>query len=222
MAVDLARVVSGPTPADLEVEGLPGALPTRIEAVRTDVLVVGTPQRRREYLALEPGRSVVLAVPRRSTRYLCRTRVVGTEWMDGAPVMLLRRPSDQDWVAPRRDVRVPVAIADGQFWWEDGAGRFGPLLPGSLIDLSVGGFQAMTRTGLPLGTRLLVRFTMSRQAGHLMADALVLRDYARVSETGVRSHRSHCQFVDLPRRDRDRLLRFVFQRERELRQRGVF
>jgi c-di-GMP-binding flagellar brake protein YcgR len=55
-----------------------------------------------------------------------------------------------------------------------------------------------------------------------MADAVVLSDYARVSETGVKTHRSHCQFVDMPKRDRDRLLRFVFQRERELRQRGVF
>jgi len=222
MAVELTRVVSGPTAADLEVDGLPGALPTRIEAVRRDVLVVGTPVRRHEYLALEPGRQVVLAVPRRSTRYLCRTRVVGTEWSGGAPMTLLRRPADEDWVAPRRDVRVPVAISDGQFWWEDETGKFGPLLVGSLIDLSVGGFLAMTRTGLPLGTRLLARFTMSRPAGHLMADAVVLSNYARVAETGVRTHRSHCQFVDLPRRDRDRLLRFVFQRERELRQRGVF
>ncbi|HEV8638732.1 MAG TPA: PilZ domain-containing protein [Chloroflexota bacterium] len=222
MAVELARVFSAPVAADLEIDGLPGALPTRIEAVRRDVLVVGTPARRREYLALEPGRRVVLAVPRRSTRYLCQTRVVGTEWSDGASMTLLRRPADEDWVAPRCDVRVPVAISDGQFWWEDETGKFGPFLAGSLIDLSVGGFQAMTRAALPVGTRVLARFTMSCQVGHLMADAVVLRSYSRVSDAGVRTHRSHCQFVDLPKRDRDRLLRFVFQRERELRQRGVF
>src|SRR5919204_1605409 len=219
MAVEMARVFAAPAAADLEVDGLPGALPTRIEAVRQDVLVVGTPVRRREYLALEPGRRVVLAVPRRSTRYLCQTRVVGMEWSQGAPMTLLRRPADEEWVAPRRDVRVPVAITDGQYWWEDGSGKFGPFVPGSLVDLSLGGFQTMTRRELPIGTRVLCRFTLSRLAGHLMADAVVLRSYARVSETGVRTHRSHCQFLDLPRRDRDRLLRFVFQRERELRQR---
>jgi c-di-GMP-binding flagellar brake protein YcgR len=37
----------------------------------------------------------------------------------------------------------------------------------------------------------------------------------------VKSHRSHCQFVEMAEKDRERLVKFVFQRERELRLKGV-
>ena len=148
--------------------------------------------------------------------------MVGTEHADGQQLTVLHRPAETAGVAPRRAVRVPVSISDGQFWWEDGHGKFGPLVVGSVVDVSAGGFQAMTRGGLPPGTKVLARFTLSKQAGYLMTDALVLRTYERVSDAGVKSYRSHCQVAELPERDRDRLIKFVFQRERELRAKGVF
>ena len=222
MALERPRVFEAGTPADLEVDGLEGTFPTRLEEVRADTLVVATPMRQREYLPLAQGRKVVLGTTRRSTPYFYETRVVGTEHADGQQLTVLHRPADTSGVAPRKAVRVPVSISDGQFWWEGPDGKFGPVVPGAVVDVSAGGFQAMSKNGLPPGTRVLARFTLSRENGYLMTDATVLRTYERVSDAGVKSFRSHCQFAELPERERDRLIKFVFQRERELRAKGIF
>jgi c-di-GMP-binding flagellar brake protein YcgR len=207
--------------ATLELHGSEDAYPTRIEEVRGDYLLVETPMRQGEYVRLEPSQRLMLSVIRRNSPYFFETTVVGTEFSERQQLTMLRRPSDADGVALRQAVRVPVTISDGLFWWEGPNGKFGPSVPGQLVDLSAGGMQVVTKGGLPSGTLVLARFRLSRELGHVMLDAQVVRDYERTSEVGVTWHRSHCQFVDLPPKDQDRLIKLVFQRERELRQRGV-
>jgi c-di-GMP-binding flagellar brake protein YcgR len=221
IVVERSKVFEAGHAATIELGGPEEAYPTRIEEVRGDYLVVGTPMLRREYVQLDPGQKVLLSVVRRNNPYFFETTISGTEWLDGQQVTLLRRPADNAGITLREHVRVPVTISDGQFWWEMSDRKFGPTVTGQLVDISAGGMQVVTKTGLPTDTRVLCRFTLSRQAGHLMVDARVLRDYERTSDVGVTSHRAHCQFMDLPDKDRDRLIKFIFARERELRQKGV-
>ena len=216
----MAAFESGMT-ADLEINGVAEKYTTRIEDVKTDYLVVGTPMRMREYVVMAPGQKLLLSVVRRNNPYFYDTTVVGVEWVEGQQFTQLRRPLENAGVALRRHVRVSVTIADGQFWCDDDNRKFGATIPGSILDISAGGLQVMTKEGLPEGRNVLTRFNLSRQAGSLLALVRVLRDYERVSDVGVKTHRAHCEFHDLPQKERDRLIKFVFQRERELRQKGV-
>jgi c-di-GMP-binding flagellar brake protein YcgR len=220
MALQRSVVFESGMAATIELNGLVDSYASRIEQVRGDVLVVDTPMRQREYVALGQGQRVLLQVTRRHNPYFYETVVVGTEWSDGQQQTLLRRPADNAGVQLRRHVRVTVSIADAQYWIEGEEGKFGPTVPGSVLDISAGGLLAMTKEGLPEGAVVLTKFTLSRQAGNLMASVKILRNYERVSDLGVKTFRSHCQFVDLPERERDRLIKFVFQRERELRAKG--
>ena len=220
MALQRSVVFESGMAATIELNGLLDSYVSRIEQVRGDVLVVDTPMRQREYVALGQGQRVLLQVTRRHNPYFYETVVVGTEWSDGQQQTLLRRPADNAGVQLRRHVRVTVSIADAQYWIEGEEGKFGPTVPGSVLDISAGGLLAMTKEGLPEGAVVLTKFTLSRQAGSLMASVRILRNYERVSDLGVKTFRSHCQFVDLPERERDRLIKFVFQRERELRAKG--
>lgn len=195
--------------------------PARIEEVRGDYLLIATPLRQREYVALDPGCKVLLSVVRRNNPYFYDTSVVGSEWNEGQQLTQLRRPADNAGVSLRQHVRVAVTITDAQFWVEGEDGKFGPIITGSVVDISAGGVQLITKGGLPTGANVLMRATLSRQAGTLMANVTVLRDYERVSDVGVKTHRAHCQFHDLPEKEREKLIKFVFQRERELRQKGV-
>jgi c-di-GMP-binding flagellar brake protein YcgR len=221
LPADRSRVFEPGLAVTIEISGPEEAFPSRVEEVRGEYLVVGTPMHRREYVKLAVGQRLLLSVNRRSNPYFFETTVVGEEWADGQQQTLLRRPADNAGIALRATVRVPVTISDGQFWWEGPNGKFGPTTSGQLVDLSAGGMQVVTKTGLPVGGRVLCRFTLSRQLGHVMVDARVLRDYQRTSDVGVTSHRAHLQFVDVTDKDRDRLIKFVFQRERELRLKGV-
>jgi c-di-GMP-binding flagellar brake protein YcgR len=207
--------------AEIELNGMAEKYPTRIEEVRGDYLLIATPLKQREYVQIENGRKVLLSVVRRNNPYFYETVVVGTEWNEGQQLTQLRRPADNAGVALRQHVRVAVVISDAQFWVEGEDGKFGPIIPGSVLDISAGGVQVMTKEGLPVGANVLMRATLSRQAGALMANVTVLRDYERVSDVGVKTHRAHCQFHDLPEKEREKLIKFVFSRERELRQKGV-
>jgi c-di-GMP-binding flagellar brake protein YcgR len=204
--------------AEIEVNGLADKYSTKIEEVKGDYLLVATPMKAREYVRLDHGQRILLSVVRRNNPYFFDTFVVGAN--EGQQLTQLRRPPENAGVQLRQHVRVAVVITDAQFWWETASGKFGPTMPGQVLDISAGGFLALTKDGLPEGL-ILARFTLSRQAGHLMSLARVLKDYERVSDVGVKSHRSHCQFVDMADKDRERLVKFVFQRERELRQKGV-
>jgi c-di-GMP-binding flagellar brake protein YcgR len=206
--------------AEIEVNGLADKYSTKIEEVRGDYLSLTTPMRAREYVKLDYGQKILLSVIRRNNPYFFDTMVVGSEWNEGQLLTQVRRPADSAGVQLRPPVRVAVVIADAQFWWEGLDGKFGPTLFGQVLDISAGGLMALTKDGMP-EVLILARFTLSRQAGHLTSLANVLKDYERISDVGVKSHRSHCQFVDMAEKDRERLVKFVFQRERELRQKGV-
>ena len=206
--------------AEIEVNGLADKYSTKIEEVKGDYLLLATPMRAREYIKLEQGQKILLSVVRRNNPYFFDTIVVGTEWTEGQQMTQIRRPAENAGIQLRRHVRVAVVITDAQFWWESQTGKFGPTVTGQVLDISAGGFLALTKEGLPEGL-ILARFTLSRQAGHLMSLTKVLKDFERVSDVGVKSHRSHCQFVEMAEKDRERLVKFVFQRERELRQKGV-
>jgi c-di-GMP-binding flagellar brake protein YcgR len=206
--------------AEIEVNGLADKYSTKIEEVKGDYLLVSTPMKAREYVTLDQGQRILLSVVRRSNPYFFDTIVVGAEWNEGRQLTQIRRPAEGAGVQLRQHVRVAVVISDAQFWWELPGGRFGPTVGGQVLDISAGGFLALTKDGLPEGL-ILARFTLSRQAGHLISLTKVLKNYERVSDVGVKSHRSHCQFVEMAEKDRERLVKFVFQRERELRQKGV-
>src|SRR5438093_4871033 len=186
VVVERSRVFEPGLAATIEINGRPEeALPTRIEEVRGEYLVVGTPMQRREYVKLPVGQKLLLSVVRRNNPDFFETTGVGEEWGEGQQHTLLRRPADNTGIALREHVRVPVTISDGQFWWEGPRGKFGPTTTGHLVDLSAGGMQVVTKTGLPIGVRVLSRFTFSRQLGHLMVHARVLRAYERASDVGV-------------------------------------
>src|SRR5437588_6807558 len=112
--------------ATIELGGPEEAYPTRIEEVRNEYLVVGTPMLRREYVRLDAGQKVLLSVVRRNNPYFFETIISGSEWLDGQQVTLLRRPADNAGISLREHVRVPVTISDAQFWWEAPDGKFGP------------------------------------------------------------------------------------------------
>src|SRR5437764_4611424 len=117
--------------AEIEVNGVADKYATKIEEVKSDFLVVGTPMKSREYIKLDQGQKILLSVVRRNNPYFFDTVVVGSEWHEGQQLTQLRRPSDNAGIQLRQHVRVSVVISDAQFWSEDATtGKFGPTMTG--------------------------------------------------------------------------------------------
>src|SRR5438067_11763251 len=94
LPVDRSRVFVPGLAVTIEINGPEEAFPTRIEEVRADYLVVGTPMHRREYVKLPVGQRLLLSVNRRNNPYFFETTAIGEEWAEGQQLTLLRRPAD--------------------------------------------------------------------------------------------------------------------------------
>ena len=88
-----------------------------------------------------------------------------------------------------------------------------------ISDLSGGGMLLRTRQWVPTLSRVRVQFTLGEDdpiGVDAQANVLVVR------QTGhVQIYRVHCSFIDLERRDAERIVRYVYRQQLALRRRGV-
>jgi c-di-GMP-binding flagellar brake protein YcgR len=195
------------------LEDLPGG-PWRTTVARAghEGALVEAPRRGGAPVLLTSGAACVLAYMQREVPCEVPARVVGPAGeaqglyelrYTGAPVRLQRRDS----------VRVPVQLLTVARL-DDGDG--GETALGALTEnLSAGGALLRAPAGLAPGTEVTLGLSCGGATGELGVTARVLRA-DRVGD-GPRPFRIAVTFVALPRPVEDRIVRFLFERQRELR-----
>lgn len=130
----------------------------------------------------------------------------------------MERLPDREALLQRKFARIEVRI-DTQIWVETD-GRLGPVLKGSILNISAGGGLLMSPEPIPVDAVILVKFTLPEPIGPMLANLQTIQCWE--SETGdVPPYRVTGRFLDLDDHKQDQIVRFVFQRERERRQRGI-
>jgi c-di-GMP-binding flagellar brake protein YcgR len=206
----------------LEINGPEDTYTTQIESVRPDAFAVSWPQKKMELIPVELGQAVIVQITRRNNPYFFDTQVVSKGQGElGQVLMWLRRPPDTAGRQLRQFVRVSTVISDLQYWIEED-GKYGETHKGQILDISAGGCLIMSRTAIPVDATLLLKFTLERLQPQMMLNAKAIKCIERVNDVGVKTYRTGSQFLDPGPKDRDRLIKYVFQRERELKQKGVF
>jgi c-di-GMP-binding flagellar brake protein YcgR len=122
-----------------------------------------------------------------------------------------KAPQNREFI--RLDVLLPVSFT----LVNDPAQRLRLTLPnlGFSINLSSGGMLLATDRELPEGTRLQVSFSLFHGEPEVWCDAKVLFT-ERQQEGAVRRYLSHLTFVSPDRDFQDKVMRFVFDRQRRL------
>lgn len=170
--------------------------------------------------ALEPGSAVTLFVQSggRIFRLESHVRLLESgEQTQGA--MVLDHPVAADETERRQFYRLLTTITPRYASRVNATGDELERIDARILDLSGGGMQLHTREWVPVGSRIRLIFALDQDPQEVDTCVLGLS----VVRPGPRRslYRVHCRFVDLPRAERERLVRFIFRKQLDFRQRGI-
>lgn len=114
----------------------------------------------------------------------------------------------------REHCRIPLILTPTELFLLPASGEPQPLT-GTIMDLSAGGIRLRLPQSLRAGDRLALRFMLPGQPQPISAVAVVRR-IAPVAHSDPPRWDHGCQFERLDRRTEEAIVRFVFQRQREL------
>lgn len=182
---------------------------TVIDDVGADEVRVQTPIEKREIVHLRMGTRLKAFVRVGRDAYVFETTVNGS--ITGrVHLTRLAAPQSIQKIEQRSFYRlqrsmVPVKT---EAWSNEGSTRD---FKATIMDISGGGIAFNSADTVPVGQR--VRMVLSLQPfGQIDVFVRILgRDEPGPGQTNFRYH---CQFVDLPDADRERVIRFVFQHQR--------
>jgi c-di-GMP-binding flagellar brake protein YcgR len=127
-------------------------------------------------------------------------------------------PLDAERTERRQFFRLVTRIVPRYAVRLDDAGEEAQSLQAVILDLSGGGTMVQSREYVPAGSRIRLIFGLEGDPIDLDVAALVL---ACTRPTANAQHyRLHCQFMEPSRSDVERLVRYVYRQQAELRRKG--
>jgi len=195
-----------------------GTYRTRVEDIKKNSLVIGMPINQGNYVPLRPGSEVIIWhwANSASYAYYCRVK---ERTLEPLPLVFLEWPPFEIKKVQRRDfVRVPVNL------YLEYKLEHGPELETevfhkvSIRDLSGGGTQFIAKNKLIKGDTLKIKLFLPNDT--INCKAKVMWVYTEIKDNKERLL-TGIKFVDIPEKVRDKIIKYVFERQRELIQKGV-
>lgn len=204
------KLLSGPFAA---------AYSTYIDDVETSEISVARPLVGGEPVALAVGDLVRLEYAiAGAARIAFVTRVAGLEHR-GVPVVLLAMPEktqverfqQRDFVRLEATLNLMYYVSHTP----DGTPRPTGLIQSRTRDISGNGAQILCPEAYPMGTRLDIHLEVEGRTVHIVGEVI------RAVQAAQREYWMGVRFVGLEERDRDTIIRYIFNEQRERRRRGL-
>ncbi|HZK85073.1 MAG TPA: flagellar brake domain-containing protein [Desulfosporosinus sp.] len=190
-----------------------GIYRTRIEEVGERILIVGAPFDHGELVPLREGSKVKLTFWDEVAAYSFEGRIL-RRIADPIPMFVLQLPDSVVKVQRRNYVRVPACYSLAfQSVTREG---LSDLHNGTLLDLSGGGMRFVTKTRVENNSLLYAILTLPK--GELRTPVRVCR--ADKTEES-RHYTVSVEFHDITERERDQIIRCVFDFQRAMRKKGL-
>lgn len=195
----------------LDLPGGPWA--TVVEAIAGTEMTLDAPRLGGRIVPLPLKRRFTVAYTQREIPCEVDAELTGAPGPGGAGGWVARLIGEGRRMQRRGAVRVPVHLmAHASLGSDDGAQTIGAVTE----NLSAGGALLRVTTALEPGRTLAVRVACGASGAVEVTGRVVRCD--RIG-TGERPFRVALAFLEMPRADEDRLVRVVFERQRELRRR---
>jgi len=192
----------------IENESVYESYRTRVEDAYDDLLVVGVPIRMGVLVPIRVGTHLEVQFRMHNGiqegRFTCQA-VVEKRFHAKVPLLQLRLLSPWEKIQDRNFLRVPVSIDTLFVLYKEGGGELPPQ-SGVMLDLSAGGFLLRSDHEFDLDDEVRVSFTLKED--RIMAQATMVRFVPK--DSGVDYGFA---FLDLPEATRQRIIKFVFQRQ---------
>ena len=204
-------------PLELEVlEGVyEGKYRSRIEEVGEKILVVGALFQHGEVVPLREGTKVKLTFWDEISAYSFETKIMQRIAVP-VPMFVFALPDSVTKVQRRNYVRVPATYSlTFQSVTKEGLSNF---RKGTMLDLSGGGIGFLTEEQVENGSLLYAQLVLPN--GELHTPVRVCRT-EKIEDTKPQRYFVSSEFYKISERERDRIIRCVFDIQRALRKKGL-
>jgi c-di-GMP-binding flagellar brake protein YcgR len=188
-----------------------------VRAVLPSQLRLGLPRREREVLEVTPGDQLTMftTLHGRVLRFRSSVRLVEVD----NDSFFIDTPREVEQSERREFYRLPVRIVPRHAARLDDAGNEVQAVQAVILDLSGGGAMLQSREFVAAGTRVRLVFELDGDPFEMDIATLVLS--CSRPTANAQHYRLHCQFLEPNRSEMERLIRFVYRQQAELRRKGV-
>ncbi|MFZ3129652.1 MAG: flagellar brake domain-containing protein [Desulfosporosinus sp.] len=192
-----------------------GKYRTRIEEVGKKVLAVGAPFNQGEVVPLREGTKVKLTFWDEISAYSFEAKIMQRIAVP-IPMFVLELPDSVTKVQRRNFVRVPAAYpVSFRSVTREGLSDF---QKGTMLDLSGGGMSFLTEERVENRSLLYVQLTLPN--GEFHTPVRVCRS-EKIEDSKPQRYFISTEFHEISERERDRIIRCVFEIQREMRKKGL-
>lgn len=190
-----------------------GRYRTRIEEVGKRILSIGVPVSEGQFIPLREGTRLELIFADEVSAYSFTTSIIKRIALP-IPTFIIEYPNKINKIQRRKFVRVPI-IRPLKYRILDKDGVSDPK-NGYMIDLSGGGLLFNAQENLPSKTIVLMQTTIGSE--DLEIPGLIIRS---TREDDKDMYRVSVQFHQISEKTRDKIIRYVFDLQREMRKKGL-
>lgn len=203
---------------EIEVEGEKNRLASRVEEIKDNYLFISMPMRKGALVPLWPGQEIKLVFRDKTSTFGGDSRVVSRR-REPLPHLIVTCPQKMVPINQKREyVRLPVSLkvrfknteakTDGEIEIQEGM----------TIDLSAGGLLLSTKVLLEAGQMLELKVDLTEKES-IYCKANVVRVFPRKHQN--EDWKVAINFADINDRQRDRIFKFIFDKQREWIKKGL-
>jgi len=191
-------------------------LPSRIEEVSSKYLHVSIPMKRGQILPIRVRQKLTMTLNQRGRSFQFETIVVSRQ-LHPIPVLIVIKPESFIEIQRRQWVRVPASIHLRYCIVNEAEAS--PIYEGTTVDISGGGLCLLTKDPIEAGDIVDIELNFPGREP-LFCQLKILRLLEKASKEGETS-KAVCEYNEINENQRDIIVSFIFEKQREWIQKGL-
>jgi len=192
-------------------------LSSRVEEIDDEHILLSAPTYRGEIVPLRTGMRINVSYVLNNCAYSFNTVIVARK-KEKLPVIVINKPHTIVRVQRRHWVRV-AATLDVEYNLISADSETNPTYAGTTIDISGGGIRFMTRGVLEAGQIINLKIYLPDKSP-IATKARIIRILEKAKDEGDPS-KAVLEYVDINENDREKIIKYVFEKQRELIKKGL-
>ncbi|WP_061213802.1 flagellar brake protein [Syntrophomonas wolfei] len=193
-------------------------LPSRLEEINDNYWYISMPMRKGVYITMRVGQKIRIILRYKKTMFAAST-VITARRRGHIPVLIVNKPENLTAINQKRTyVRISVAIPVA-FRLLLADGEKGELLQGVTGDISAGGMLLLSSQDMEKDQKIEVEIKLPDNDS-IFCQAHVVRILDKASEEGS-NNKYAIEYDDINEGQRDRIFRFIFDKQRDWLRKGV-
>lgn len=203
---------------EIEVEGaFKGNYHSRVEEVGEDTLTLAMPIRKGEIVTLRKGSKITVNFMKNGANHAFQAEILDRA-RTPLPVLIVKMPVEAKKRQRRSWVRVPASLDFSFAPLSDKPGAELVFKEAQTLDISGGGLMFGSQQEFKLGD--MIKLTLNLPSGRLELKAKVVR-VIPMPDQPRRRYQIGLEFEEIKERQRDRVMRYIFDQQRKLIKKGL-